>query len=513
MEAQVNNTSPPLLATKNLTKKFGSLIANNHLNIDIYAGEIHAVLGENGAGKSTLMKMLYGLYQPDGGMLFADGKVVEFHSPNDARAHNIGMVFQNFRLIPALTVWENVALALRDLKMRLSSRKIKKGIREIAEKYHLAVDPEAYIWQLDIGQRQRVEIVKVLLTGARVLLLDEPTSVLAVTEVASFLEMLRRLRDEGYALLFVTHKVQEVLQCADRVTVMQAGQVVYSSDDIASLDEKQLVTHMVGEWTPPATAVSNTPSNDSPILEVKDLTYIDERGYTALEEINFTIASGEIVGVAGISGNGQLELSEALLGLLPLTSGEIFVDGKLIPADSPATALAAGVSGIPQDPIEEAIVPGLSVLEHMVLGGIEDYRAGLNIDWPRVESEFKALPSVNLLNVAAPERQADQLSGGNVQRMMISRSLAAQPKVLIASYPSRGLDVATARQVHRLLLERRDEGVGILVFSEDLSELYAISDRLLVLAHGRISESIDPQETDAYAVAEIMVSRSHGYDE
>ena len=290
---------------------------------------------------------------------------------------------------------------------------------------------------------------------------------------------------------------------------MRGGRVVFSSRQMAELDEPKLITQMVGEWVPPVSVARHQEELAAPLLEVVDLEIHDDRERPILSHINFTLSPREILGVAGISGNGQRELAEALLGLRPIHHGEIRVEGQMVNHLSPITMLDAGVVGIPENPVEEAIVPGLTVLEHMVLGGLEAKRRGLGIDWPAVAKEFQALPEATTLRVAAAERRADGLSGGNVQRMILGRALARKPRILIASYPSRGLDIATTRAVHQILLSHRDQGTAILLFSEDLNELYALSDRLLVVSHERVSAPIDPRATDIYQVAAQMVTRSH----
>lgn len=352
------------------------------------------------------------------------------------------------------------------------------------------------------------------MSGATILLFDEPTSVLAPSEVATFLNLLHRLRQEGYAILVITHKIPEVLQCADRVTVLRAGQVVFHTQQMSTLTESELVMHMIGEQLAPLRTQPDAQraATQAPTFAIVNAKLRDDRGRAILQDINLAIHAGEIVGVAGIAGNGQRELAEACVGLRPLEHGQILINGQALPAGKTAAFLAAGIASCSENPLEDAIVPGLTVLQHSVIGGLPEYRRHWGIDWRRVRAAFTALPTAQALQVAAPERRADQLSGGNVQRLMLSLALARNPSILIASYPTRGLDIATTRVVHQLLLAQRAAGMGILIFSEDLGELYTLSDHIIVLGQGRISPIFDPKTAPATEVAAWMVSGgTHAY--
>ena len=481
--------SSPLVDIRGVCKRYGAVQANDKIDLCLYGGEVHALLGENGAGKSTLSKILYGFVRPDSGQILLNGEPVDLHSPRDARSHRIGMVFQSFMLIPALSVLENIALFLTDLGPLLSQQAVAKKILEFAKRFGLSVDPYAPVRQLSVGDQQKVEILKLLMAEARVLIFDEPTRVLAPHEVEALFRVFASLKGEGYAILFITHKMREVMRCADRMTVMRQGRVVGSFAS-GQADAQALVTLMFGERHAGESAREAQPEprpvGAPPILELRGACSQAIGSETAIENLNLAIGEGEIVGVAGVSGNGQKELGDLILGLRPLSAGSKWFCGADASSWSIARMRESGVAVVPEEPLAMAAVPGMSVRENLSLGTGRRYHSGVGLDWRRLDSTMRT--SFDALGFPVPPLAPPiaTLSGGNVQRVVIAREMAHDPRLILALYPTRGLDVRSAVAVRDLLRRKRNHGGGVLLISEDLEELAEMSDRLLVLFGGAV---------------------------
>ena len=512
--AESHDGKRPLLSLRGVTKRFPLVLANDHIDLDIYAGEIHALLGENGAGKSTLMKILYGFYRADAGSLALEGRPVQIHSPADARKLGLGMLFQDFSLIPALSVAENIALFLQDVGPVVDLRRVERRIEAFAARYRLQVRANVKVSELSLGEQQKVEILKLLLSGARILILDEPTRVLAPHEVTALLEVLAGLRSDGYAIILITHKIKEVLACADRITILRGGRVAGAMLR-AEADEKKLIACMFGREMPdvirrPRSMTAETPH---PVLELRAVSTRAEAAATSLKEINLAIYPGEIVGVAGISGNGQRELGDLVLGMIPCAQGEKFLFGKPAGRLSIRQARRQGIAFIPENPLAMASVPFMTVLENIALTRPWRYarRGGFTLDWAAVRRD--ALAGLEKMAYQLPlYAPARTLSGGNLQRMVIVRELGLGPRLILASYVTRGLDVQSAVAAQQALLDARGAGAGVLLISEDLEELFALSDRLIVLYEGRIVGTFRPEETDAYQVGYLMTGAGGAHD-
>jgi simple sugar transport system ATP-binding protein len=500
-----SQNQPPMIALRGISKSFPGVLANDRIDLDIYNSEIHALLGENGAGKSTLMKILFGFYRADAGEIQLNGKPISIHSPRDARTARIGMVFQDLNLIPAFTVAENIALFLPDLKAVLNPQEIERRINEVSKQYGLEVNPRALVSQLSIGEQQKVEILKLLLSDARLLILDEPTRVLAPHEVKALFGVLDNLRKDGYAIVLITHKMKEVLECADRITVLRGGRVAGSLLRADATEEKLVTLMFEKELSGLKIAEFKRDETSTPVLELRGVETHAEGAGTSLKGIDLRIRSGEIVGVAGVSGNGQKELCDVVLGMETSIRGEKYLFGQNLTNHPVRTMRKNGVSFIPENPLAMASVPFMTVLENMALTQTWRYarRGGFAMDWSSVKADIQQTAQrlefpVNFYTIAK------SLSGGNLQRMVILREMTHDPHLIIASYLTRGLDVQSAIAARQALIQARESGAGVLLISEDLEELFTLSDRLLVLYSGRIVGEFKPSETDIYEVGHLM---------
>jgi general nucleoside transport system ATP-binding protein len=479
----------PAVELRGITKHFPGVIANYNIHLAVRRGTIHAVVGENGAGKSTLMKILYGLYKPDDGQIFIDGRPVHFSSPHHAIAAGIGMVHQHFMLADNLTVLENVVLGAEGLHGIGAAAAGK--IREISRQYGLGVDPDELVEDLGVGDRQRVEIVKVLYRGARILILDEPTAVLVPQEVDELFSNLRQLTHEGLTIIFISHKLHEVLSVADAITVIRRGTTVASVRP-EEVTARRLATLMVGSELPtPETRESTV--TDTPVLQVRDLTVSTPAGRHVVEGVGFTIHSGEILGIAGVEGNGQAELVEAVMGMRP-ASGSIVLDGVDLADQDTRQRREAGVGFIPEDRHRHGLLLHAPLWENRMLGhqtqppNAKGWRLdikGARKDTERIVSEYDVrTPAIDVI--------ADALSGGNQQKLIVGREMSHRPRVLIAAHPTRGVDVGAQAQIWDAMRRARHEGMGVLLISADLDELIGLSDALRVIYRGRFVADADP---------------------
>ncbi len=500
-------TDAPLIEARGIVKKFGSLVANDVEAFKLRAGEIHALLGENGAGKSTLSKILYGYYRPDEGEIRVDGKKVSIASPRDARGLGIGMVFQTFTLIPAFSVLENIALFLNDLPYVIKREEIGRRVDDYATRFGFSVKLDSLVRQLSAGEQQQVEILKQLVAGARVLILDEPTKVLTPQESKGLFESMAALRASGYAVVFISHKLSEVLSCADRITIMRQGRIagVLNSGEA---NEAKLLTLMFGDAVKPGKPMSRTGQigpKQSPVLELRSVSAGGHLRGVALREITLSIHAGEMFGIAGISGNGQRELSDVILGLSRPARGTKLMWGEDAASWSVAQIRERGAAFIADDPHAFSSVAALTVRENIALGSGRKYRNRLGLDWHKLEEDAKAAFARFRLPRPPLEAQAATLSGGNLQRMVLARELSRNPELIVALYPTRGLDVQSANAVRDALLRMRDGGAAILVASEELEELFVISDRVFVLNEGRLVAQFEPGQYNAEAIGSWMV--------
>ena len=477
---------------RNIVKRFPGVLANDHVNFDVNAGEIHALLGENGAGKSTLMKILYGLYQPDEGEILLNGEPIKIQSPTDAISHGIGMIHQHFMLVETLSVAENVALGLKaPHEPMLDLSTVSARITDLADKYGLEVDPKAIINDLAVGQRQRVEIVKALYRGAALLILDEPTAVLTPQEVEDLFIIFRQMAKEGHALIFISHKMDEIFALTDRVTVLRDGKVI-GTVKTAETDKRELARMMVGREVV-FEREKKTIEPGEVRLQLEKVNAVDKDGLPILKDVSFEVRSGEILGVAGVSGNGQRPLAEAIVGLQPVASGKILMDGQDVTHIPPAEMYKIGFSYIPEERMHDGVIKDFSVADNAILQDHDrkPFSRGIFLNFKAIDQHARDLVRAFRIKTPGLKTPVRNLSGGNIQKLILARELARHPRVLIAAQPTRGVDIGATGYIHARLLEQREKGLATLLISEDLDEIKNLSDRIMVLYGGEIMGIVD----------------------
>ena len=486
------SAAPPLLEMRGITKRFPGVLANDRVDFNLEAGEVHTLLGENGAGKSTLMKILYGMYRPDAGEVLLRGQRVTVDSPSAAIEHGIGMIHQHFMLVPTLTVTENVALGLQSRRRPLTDLPtVAERIGELSETYGLQVDPDALIWQLAVGERQRVEILKALYREASILVMDEPTAVLTPQEVDELIVVLRRMAADGRGLVFISHKLHEVMAVSDRITVLRDGRVAGETTP-AGTDRAQLARMMVGR---PVQMVPDRPDVQlgEPLLEVRDLHVQGDRGDEAVAAMSFSVQAGEILGLAGVSGNGQSELAQAIAGLRPVQQGSVGIDGAEVTGRHPRRVRDAGLSYVPEERMRDGVIGMFSVAENLVLlnqGSDQFCRRGF-LRLGAIRQHCRDLVERFAVKTPGIDVPTSNLSGGNIQKLILARELSAEPKVILAAQPTRGVDVGAAEYIHGTLVAQKASGCATLLISEDLDEVLALSDRIGVMYEGRLMGVLD----------------------
>jgi len=493
----------PLVKMVGIRKTFPGVVANDDVDFELMPGEVHALLGENGAGKTTLMNILYGIYRPDSGRIYVKGKEVSINCPADAMKLGIGMVHQNFLLIDRFTVAENVALGFAKKQIR-PYVEVKRRIIELGERYGLKVDPDAYIWQLSAGEKQRVEIIKALYRESDVLILDEPTSVLTPIEVNELFSTLKKLKSEGKGIVFITHKLEEVFQIADRITVMRKGRVV-GVKRREETSKEELARMMVGREI--LFRVEKKEREKGPVvLEVVDLRALNDKGVLALKGVNFKVHSGEIFGIAGVAGNGQKELVEVITGLRKALSGKVLINGIDVTNRSPKDIGLLGTAHIPEERVKMGIMPGMDLSENLIL---KRYflppfcRKGV-LDLKSIRSNAEKLKTEYDIVAPSIRTKAKFLSGGNIQRLILARELSSVPKLVIAAHPTYGLDVGATEYIRKKLVEERDKGAAVLLVSEDLEEVLSLSDTIAVIYQGEIMGIGKPNEFSMEEIGLMM---------
>jgi simple sugar transport system ATP-binding protein len=489
---------------RGITKQFPGVLANDHVNLDLYPGEVLALLGENGAGKSTLMNVLVGLYRPNAGEIFVRGDRVEIHSPRDAAELGIGMVHQNFMLVPTMTVAQNIILGMQDLALIPNMNEVARDIRELSERYNLSVDPQAYIWQLSVGEQQRVEILKLIYRGADILILDEPTAVLTPQEAEDLGRVLEIMQAEGKSIIFITHKMGEVMAFSNRVCVLRQGRVI-ATKETAATSPGELARLMVGREVL-FRIDKNEKAPGEVVLALQDVHANNDKGLPALRGVSFAIRQGEILGIAGVAGNGQQELAEVVTGLRTITQGTMMINRQNLTNCSPLDIIETGVSHIPADRMGMGSVGDMAVADNIAMKGYRKPPLGKRglLKRQRILDFARAMIDIFKIATPTPQTYVKFLSGGNIQKTILAREIDACAGLLIAVYPSRGLDVGATEAVRQRLLEQRDQDRAVLLISEDLDELLSVADRVAVLYEGEIMGIVDTAEADVEQLGLMM---------
>lgn len=498
------NTTPAL-QVRRIRKRFQDVLANDHINFDLQKGEIHAVLGENGAGKSTLMNIICGLYTPDEGEIYVEGRLVSMRNPFEAIRLGIGMVHQHFMLVPSFSVADNIVLGAEITRgIFLNSQKSKNLIFKLSQDYGLRVEPDAVIENLPVGVQQRVEILKALYRQAKILILDEPTAVLTPQEVAELFNVMRRLTRQGVSIIFITHKLGEVMQIANRISVMHRGRVITTFTP-SETNEKELAALMVGRQV--LTKIEKNISKPGEVvLDVKRMTVLDDRQFEAVREVSFQVRAGEIFGVAGVQGNGQTELAMAISGLMKIKSGTMRLSGNKIKVINPRLLYTLGIAHIPEDRLKYGIIPQYSIADNQILCQYyqKPFAHGLQRNRKSILEHSKRLIDQFDIRVRNPLETAGALSGGNLQKVIVSRELNRKICLLIANQPTRGLDVGSTTYVHQKLIEMRNRGVAVFLISVELDEIMSLSDRIAVMYNGQIISEFYPNQMSKEQVGLIM---------
>jgi simple sugar transport system ATP-binding protein len=497
--------SPYAVEMQDIVIRFPGVLANDHVNFTLQRGEIHALLGENGAGKSTLMNVLSGLHKPNSGKIKVNGATVSFNSPRDAIAKGIGMVHQHFMLVPTQSVTENILLGLKQPRFFMNLPRYERQILELEEQYGLRVDPKAKVWQLSVGEQQRVEILKTLFRGANVLILDEPTAVLAPQEIDELIATMRALVAQGKSIIFISHKLHEVTAVADRITVLRKGRVTAQGLPMAGRTRHELAQLMVGRDV--VFQVEKEPHTPGDVvLRVDGVHAINNKGAPALRGVSLDVRAGEIVGIAGVAGNGQSELAECITGLRDCTSGQIEVAGINVTNQPPLAAILAGVAHIPEDRNRVGSSPNLTITDNVIM---KRYRSdpignGMTINDATAQEYARTLKTTYDILAPSVQTLARKLSGGNLQKVILAREINTTPKVIVAVQPTRGLDVGAVEAIQHHLLAQRMADTAVLLISEELEELMALSDRIAVIYSGQIMGIVEPDEFDVGEIGMMM---------